>query len=231
MEDINLIIKNWKNTLCPEIDAGGLFTRNRVVHKWKAPLRALLLRESVAWRLQELLEQSLILYENSQILGARILLRSAFETIAILVYLNQEIHQVLNGVTNFHDFSDKTSLLLLGSRNNTTDLDSINILTVIKKANKRYPRLEEWYISLCESAHPNYEGTLFGYSTTDADNFVTSFESRWVKLYGDKHPDALLACITVFEAEYNYEWTNAFESLEQWIEDNDSLLEETKPID
>ena len=54
-------------------------------------------------------------------------------------------------------------------------------------------------------------------------NLVTSFESKWVELDRGKHPDAILACITVFEAEYNHEWVNAFESLEFWIEQNDSF--------
>ncbi len=164
MTDIDRALAALKSSLCREVDVGGLFARSRVVHKWKAPWRALLLRESVAWRLQDLLEQSRLLSKSSGVLGARILLRSAFETLAVLVYLNMAMRGVVAGTLNFHAFSDKTTRLLLGSRDKTTSVESINIMSVLQSADKRYPGLETWYAALSESAHPNYEGMVLGYS-------------------------------------------------------------------
>lgn len=229
MEDIEKALADWKADLCSEIEVGGLFTRNALVHKWKAPWRSLLLRESVAWRLQDLLAQSYFLHKSSHSLGARILLRSGFETIAILIHLNQAMRHVVSGQMNFHEFSDQSTRLLMGSRDETTPHKSINILTILKKADKRYPGLIEWYGALSESAHPNYEGMLFGYSQGDDQKHVTTFCNRWTALYGGNHLDAIRACIDVFYAEYNLESPSAFECLEQWIEQNDSILEATKP--
>lgn len=229
MNDLAADLQALKNSLCREIDVGGLFARSPITHKWKAPWRALLLRESVAWRLQDLLEQSLVLSQDGKVLGARILLRSAFETLGVLIYLNKSIRSVVAGNLNFHSFSEKTSRLLLGSRDKSTNHEQISILTVLEGADKRYPGLLDWYAALSESAHPNYEGMLFGYSTSDKENHVTNFRNRWADLYGKNHQDALLACLTVFVGEYNDEATDAIETLEKWIEAHDAELEASKP--
>ena len=39
----------------------------------------------------------------------------------------------------------------------------------------------------------------------------------------------MLTCMSVFEAEYQEVWPVLFEELESWIEQNDQMLEETKP--
>lgn len=228
MSELAVALEALKNSLCHEIDAGGLFARSPIAYKWKAPWRAFLLRESVAWRLQDLLDQSFSLSRQGGLLGARILLRSSFETLAVLIYLNNAIRSVTAGNLDFHDFSDKTSKLLLGSRDKTTSHEQINILTVLDGANKRYPGLSDWYAALSESAHPNYEGMLLGYSTADKDNHITNFKNRWSDLYGQTHEAALRACLVVFVGEYNEESADALEALEKWIEVHDSELEAGK---
>ena len=162
-------------------------------------------------------------------LGARILLRSAFETLAVLIYLNKSMRSVVALNLDFHVFSDKTSNLLLGSRDKSTNHEQVSILTVLDGANKRYPGLRDWYADLSETAHPNYEGMLLGYSTADKDNRITNFGNRWNDLYGKTHEDALDACLTVFLFEYNEESTYALEALEEWIELHDAELEASKP--
>ena len=230
MSTLPAALQALKDSLCREVDVGGLFSRNAVAHKWKAPWRSLLLRESVAWRLQDLLEQSYLLSTNGGLLGARILLRSAFETVAVLVYLNKSMRSVVAGNQDFHVFSEKTSKLLLGSRDKTTSHDSTSILTVLEGANKRYPGLMDWYAALCESAHPNYEGMLLGYSKSDRQNHITTFGNRWIEFYGKSHESALNACLVVFVAEYNEEWPAAMEAMEKWLEAHDLELEATKPM-
>lgn len=229
MQEIAIILKEWKTSLCREIEVGSLYTRNKIAHKWKTPWRGLLLREAVAWRAQDLLEQSHALYVVSQLPGARILLRSAFETVAILIYLNQETRKVISGEQDFHEYSERTTKLLLGSRNESTPHQSINILTVLSKADKRYPGFNKLYATLCECAHPNYEGMLFGYSKSNIRSHATKFENRWHKLYSNHHEEALRECMTIFFTEYDQEWPIAFEALEKWIECNDQMLETTKP--
>lgn len=227
--DVDATLKGWSDSLCKELPLGGLVSRNHVAHKWKAPFRSISLRETLLWRVHDLLTQSLFLHRHSHTLGARILLRSAFEALATLIYLNSLTEQVIEGLENFHDFSEKTSQMLLGCKNKSTTVSNINIVTVLNHANKRYDGISNLYASLSESAHPSYEGLCRGYSRVDHDNLTTYFENRWHNLHGASYMEILELCITVFEHEYNDVWDNLFVQLEQWIEENDAHLEKTKP--
>jgi lipid A disaccharide synthetase len=71
--------------------------------------------------------------------------------------------------------SGKTLVLLLGSRDGSTEHQSINIVTILQKCDRRYPGIEKLYAILSESAHPNFEGMAAGYSKVnhaDHDAFL-----------------------------------------------------------
>jgi hypothetical protein len=229
MNVVEQTLENWKNSLPAKVEVGGLYSRNSTAHKWKAPFRSISLREGVFWRLHDLLTQSYALHQQGHALGARILLRSGFETLATLIYLNQLTASVLDGSMNFHTFGEKTATLLLGSRNDMTEHKSISIITVLEKCDKRYPGLMSLYADLSESAHPSYEGTCIGYSTIDRVAYATTFSNRWMEMYGNSHLKSMELCMMIFEAEYNEVWPPLFERLEKWIEANDVELEATKP--
>lgn len=143
-----------------------------------------MLRETVNWRLYDLIFQSFTLHKQGHGLGSRILLRSAFESLATLIYLNQLMQMVVDGHLPFHEFGEKTPTLLVGSRTTETKKKSINVLTVLKKCDNRYPGLRAFYEELSESAHPNYEGLCLGYSEIDRNKHETSFSSKWMELFG-----------------------------------------------
>lgn len=221
-------LANWLESLLAAIPVGGLLSRNPVAYKWKAPFRAWMLREAVFWRLHDLMTQSYTLHQQGHGLGARILLRSGFESLATLIYLNQLMEQVLEGKLNFHAFGEKTTTLLLGSRNNEDLPRSLNIVTVLEKCDKHYPGLVKLYADLSESAHPSYVGLLRGYSKIDHDEYETRFSNRWMELYGDKHLDSMELCMATFHDEYDRIWPSLIEKLEAWIVKFDAELESTK---
>jgi len=111
MDPIEQNLANWRASLVESIPIGGLLSRNRIAYKWKAPFRCWLLRDAAFWRITDLLTQSYALHQQRHGLGARILLRSGFETLATLIYLNRLIERVLGGQLDFHLFSQKTSVL------------------------------------------------------------------------------------------------------------------------
>lgn len=187
-----------------------------------------MLREAVFWRLHDLMTQSYALHRQEHGLGARILLRSGFESLATLIFLNQLMQQVLDGKLNFHEFGEKTATLLLGSRNNADGPRSLNIVTVLEKCDKRYPGLMKLYADLSESAHPSYEGLCAGYSKIDHDEFDTKFSNRWMELYGNQHINSMELCMGTFDHEYDGIWPSLMEKLEGWIVANDAVLEATK---
>ena len=224
MESIEKALDEWQAALCKELDVSALYARSPMAHKWQATYRSMCLRETVSWRFVDLTNQSLLLHKNGKALGARILLRSALETLAILIYLNQLTRKVVEGHLDWAKFSDKTVTLLGGSRDGSTDQQATNIITVLQKCNVRYPGIEGLYAILSESAHPNYEGMRFVYSETDRPNFITYFKNRASELYSSKHLDGISLSMKVFHVEYNIEWPSAFEALETWLEENDAKL-------
>lgn len=228
MNTIEQNLANWKRFLLSSIPVGGLLSRSPVAYKWKASFRIWMLREAVCWRLHDLMAQSYALHRLKHGLGARILLRSGFESLATLVYLNQLMLQVLDGKLTFHAFGERTSVLLLGSRDGSTAHQSINIMTILEKCDKRYPGIQKLYAILSESAHPNYEGMVAGYSKIDHDEYETHFSNRWMELYGDRHLASMELCMSTFHREYNDVWPALMEKLEGWIEANDAELEATR---
>jgi len=228
MNRIEQNLANFKDSLFPCIPLAGLLSRNPVAYKWKSAFRCWMLREAVLWRMHDLLNQSYVLHQQGHGLGARILLRSAFESLATLIRLNQFIQQVLGGKLDFHVFSQRTSILLMGSRNKTTPFEATSIITVLEKCNKRYPELISLYADLSESAHPNYEGLCLGYSMINHSEHETTFSNRWMELYGDSHLGSMDLCMEIFHLEYNDVWPDLIVKLENWIEANDTELEATK---
>jgi hypothetical protein len=228
MQTIEQTLANWQRSLCPKVEVGGLLTRNPIAHKWKAPFRSLTLRETVFWRIHDLLSQSYELHLARRALGARILLRSAFETLATLIYLNQTTAAVVEEKQDFHSFSVTTSRLLLGSRDKSTQHEAISIVSVLEKCERVYPGILDLYAALSESAHPNFEGLCFGYSRIDHDNDISHFSNNMCSMFESKLVSAMELCMAVFEHEYNTEWPRHFERLEVWLVANDAMLESTK---
>lgn len=222
------LLDRWKASLCKQVSVGGMLARNSVAHKWRAPYRSLILRESVFWRTHDLLSQAHTLYKNGHILGSRVLLRSALESVGILIYLNQITARVLEGTLNFHSFSEKTSRLLLGSRDGSTKSSSIHINEVLKQSEKKYEGIISIYATLSESAHPNFEGVCLGYSRVDYEQYETSFANHWVEMWADRHDSIVKLIAMVFENEYNNVWTPQLRKLEMWLTENDVELEATK---
>ncbi len=228
IEQLDELIAGWRNSLCPHIELAGLISRNCTAHKWKATYRSIVLRELVLWRFTDLIAQAAHLIRAQHILGARILIRSAIETLAILIYLNQRSSAVVSGTASFFDFAEMTSRLMLGSRNQTTRLEAINILSVLEKCEKQYPGIVKVYGELSESAHPNYDGVTAGYSVINEKEYRTEFKNRWAEQSGGSELKLLEICARTFEEEYNEVWPALFDKLERWLVENDATLEEQK---
>lgn len=221
-------LTRWSQSLCQNVPVAGLLSRNPTAHKWKAPFRSLVLREALLWRMHDLGQQILILSQQQHLLGARILLRSAIETLATLIYLNQKTNAVTARELSFFAFDELTKQLLMGSRNDATSQAAINILTVLTKADKKHPGLVSMHARFSESAHPNFDGVLYTYSASDPEKYETSFSNRWVELFGAEQESAMAFIFAAFESEYNDVWPELFEKLESWLRDNDAELEKQR---
>lgn len=225
MDAIERKLASWKASLVSSISLGSLLARNPVAHKWKAPFRALMLREAALWRMHDLLSQSYSLHQMGHGLGARILLRSGIENMAVLIYLNQLMQEVIDGNLNFHTFSDMTTRFF-GSHRHPRLPRTIRIGRVLEKCEKRYP-LKTIYSELSESVHPSFESLCMGYLRADHSEFELTFWNRWMELHGEYHRQVMELCILIFNHEYDAVWTELFTKLESWIEAKDAELEAT----
>jgi hypothetical protein len=230
METIEQRLARWTEKLCPVISVEDLIFRCPTAHKWKAPYRSLVIREALLWRMTDLGGQAIVLTQNQHILGARILLRSSLETLALLVYLNQKLEAVVLDKLSFFEFDRLSMQLLMGSKNKSTSFNSINILTALEKAESRHEGLADMHKHLSESAHPNYDGVLFGYSKADRINYETHFSNRWVECFGQEQIPAMNYVFAVFEHEYSEQFLSLFANLEEWLRNNNEALKNQKNI-
>lgn len=153
-------------------------------------------------------------------------MRSSIETVGILIYLNVKIESVLQGNLSFDELSKTTSKLMLGSKNESTKLSAINVVTILNKhCEKRYKGISQIYADLSETAHPNYDGVCSGYSHIDEEEYVTHFKNQFSERYNSNIEDYAIAVMKIFEEEYNNVWPQVFENLEKWLVENNERLE------
>ena len=225
LSQLDEVLDVWKSSLCKEVSVGGLISRNPTAHKWKAPYRAIVLRELTFWRVTDLLDQVSSLLKSQHYLGSLILIRCVLETLAVLIFLNEKILKVTTGQYDFDEFSKLTSRLMLGGRREDSPYAAINILSVLDRAEKKYPGLRKAYDDLSESAHPNCDGMGIGYSRIDRENYVTLFENLWHERFARAQLPLIELCLRIFESEYNDVWLEAMENFENWLVENDAELE------
>ena len=155
-------------------------------------------------------------------------MRSAIETVSLLVYMNRRMKSVIDNKMSFKDFNDLTSRLLVGSKTYDFAPLPINVMSFIDECKKDYPVIEKMYNDLSETAHPNYDGIFAGYMKQNREEYYADFGVFWKDRFGNQHEAAIRSCIEIYEEEYNNIWVEHFESLERWLEKNDSKLEKQK---
>ncbi|MBB3813142.1 hypothetical protein GGR60_001742 [Xanthomonas arboricola] len=226
MESIRQRVATWAASLPAEVDAGSLYERCPVAHKWKATFRTVLVREASLWRMADLGAAFVDLVDSGKYLSARIILRSACETSALLAYLNKKLHDVVSGQIDFDAFNELTNQLLLGGKNNDY-FPPVNVLTALTHFAKDHPLILDIYNRLSEDAHPNAAGMIYGFSTSQPEIFLTSFSNRFsvldpLKNHTVTSADLVFVC---YEQQYNEIWPQRFETFEQWLRDNDQRLD------
>jgi len=225
MDTIIESIETLQSELATELDIAGMYSRNPTAHKWKECYRVWSLRELVSWRFADLIYQAALLQKENHVLGAGMLLRGSIETLGVLVYSNIQMEKILNSDNDFWDASEKTTKLLLGSKDGFTKYISINIISVLKQCDKaRNYDLWKKYEFLSESAHPNWDGMQKLYSKLDKDNHIEYFENR-SPLHFKLNLPLFNLLLMFFVKEYMEIWPNNYTRFENWVEENDERLQ------
>ncbi len=147
--------------------------------------RAVILRESCLHRITELAEAAHEAFLKNQLIAAFTLCRALMETEALFIIFIDKLHESLKtqNLNGIHIFLNKS---LLGVKDPQikqlkrpnpaiTDIDPINVLTLIGKIDKKIKGYSLHYASLSEFTHPNAAGTSKAYAKIDYENNIVRF--------------------------------------------------------
>jgi hypothetical protein len=216
-------LKLLKSSLVVELHASDLIERNAMAHKWQVTFHCFAVKELCKWRIVNLLNSVILLENESRSLGARILLRSSFETLGVLIYLNGRMKSVVDGNIPFTRFCEVLLKLLFGSKLIEHNPDPINVMEAIRAGDKVYPGLLNAFNSLSESAHPNFDGMLMGFASGNEDEKRLTFHDK-TDVHSPSNVKLMSLCIEIFEHEYDAAFLESMRSLEVWLVDNEENL-------
>ncbi|MGC1548421.1 MAG: hypothetical protein WA777_07820 [Rhodanobacter sp.] len=221
------ILDRWRAWLPHEISVAALLSRCPIAYKWKAPFRCLVVREALLRRMLALGDGVVLLTNQNCHVGARVLLRSAVEAMALLEYTVQRMEALVKGHIEWARFDELTMKLIVGSRD-FGDVEPIQILNAVRDAAKVYAGLKDIHDRLSETVHPNYDGVVGSFVKLDREEHVAYLGD----FTGERYASLLVPyagyTFAAFQYSYNTRWLAAIEPLEQWLRDNDERLEKLR---
>ena len=158
-----------------------------VSYKAKIPFKALSLRELLIHRMADLSEVACDLLVEEKFLSSIIIARSLYETTTVAFILDKKMKECLEK-NRIEGFDDTIIRLLVGSRTEMTEVESMNILTLIDHWSKDVEEIKKIYDDLCEFTHPNYSGCMGCFGKFDKKRLVLDLGKY---LYGSDYPISL----------------------------------------
>lgn len=170
----------------------------------KLPMKAMLYREVLIWRMAELSRGAMENLETENLSVAVILIRAAVETTAALWYLRAKLDDAVKNQSK-GDIDDFLMKLLMGSKTVPELPQAINVLTFVDRVNKDIDGFRERYDNLSEFAHPNWAGTSLLYSKPDKKNLWTDFDKNIRGLNSTRQAGALNLSVALMLFERTYQ--------------------------
>lgn len=140
-------------------------------HNSKLPFKALSLRALLIYRIVDLSEVAIYLYETNKIVSAIILTRAIFETSAVLYWLHKRLKKVVE-TRNLGNIDEFLMKHLFGTSDDFIPVDRFNVLTAINHVDKGVENYRQSYDSLSEFVHPNWPGLMGAYGKTDREKYT-----------------------------------------------------------
>src|SRR5258708_7897975 len=189
-----------RSSLPEKIEIAALGVRS------KAPFQLLSIREALIWRTEELARNACDALDREDFTVAALIIRSIAESAAMAWYLLDILEDRANRTPA--QLNDVLMRMFAGSKNGWTDgPEAINVLTFVKRFDKKLPGFEGSYNSLSEYAHPNWMGVSGLYSKIDKPNF-TVYYGRCLRpesseRAGNQLVSALIGGLISFEVAYD----------------------------
>ena len=174
------------------------------------PLKAIVVRETLLWRVVELADGGVLCLNAGNELGAVIFARAAIECAAVQHQLNRIIKAAKDGGPV--EVDSAIMRLLMGTRTFSTGdpvkdamLQMTNVQTCLKSLDKQYAGIAQQYEDLCEYAHPNWAGTAGLFSTGDATAGVKElgrYKNGMQLHLTEKAVDSITSSLLIFAGDY-----------------------------
>ena len=168
----------------------------------KAPFQLLTIREALIWRTEELARNACDALEKEDFAVTALLTRGITESAAMTWYLMEILEQRAQYTPA--QLNEKLMRMFGGSKKWPETPTAINVLTYVKRMDKKLPGFEAAYNSLSEYAHPNWLGVFGLYSKIDRANFTRHFGRGFrAELAGGELTRALVGVLMAFDYAYN----------------------------
>ncbi len=157
--------KNRKKTIAP-------LSKNLA---YKPTFDADVFREAAFYRFIELTESTYALYKSNLLIGSITTARAAYETLAVLWFLNTKLEN-LTKTKDISHFLETIRRLLLGWSTDDEFPEKINVLKCLDAVDKTMEgKFRRHYEMLCEYAHPNNSGTFGSYTAPNHSTLEVHF--------------------------------------------------------
>lgn len=156
--EIKLRVKNIRKTLKSSV---GFYERS---NHTKIPFKVEIFVNALSLRILEHIDAVVCLYDKNLFIPAFALIRSNFESLALLNVVASGIEKSLKEDKLDERFKEELESISLGTREDGDTIKAINVITQLKKMDKKFKGIWAVYSSISEFVHPNYDGVLGGYS-------------------------------------------------------------------
>ena len=174
LSKLKLLVNNVQEHLVSSVEASS-FPSNTMI-----PFRTYMFRESLLHRIAELGSTAYNLYNEQNALSGLVITRSILETASILYLLTNKIEKTIES-KDLISFSKYLARLSTGSKNKSSDIEAINVLTGIDIWDKKENKIRKLYDDLSEFTHPNYWGNLAIMGEIDRKNNKLNFGKEYGK--------------------------------------------------
>lgn len=214
LEEATQQFKKLRLALVREVDPASISTIATI------PYKILLARETLLYRAVDLGEASCMCFKENNIVSGACLSRALQETIAVLFYVNRKSKKAIID-KDLNHLDEYTMKVLLGSKDDKSMPDPVNILTMIDHVDKEIPKFRTIYNKLSEIAHPNWHGTLGIYSHPENEKRIMTLgaNTRLEDITRGKGVSALNAGLEVLIFVYD-EFANFLPQLIQICEND-----------
>ncbi len=141
----------------------------------KSPYVALCIREAQTWRAEEFARAACDMFERGDLVVGVSNTRGAVESIAAIWYLKCLIEAEIERGSADPEIYEKLRQLHLGSRTEEALPQAVNVVTMLKRADKDIPGVWRNYELMSEFGHPNYSGALGVFGKPDRETLITYF--------------------------------------------------------